>query len=286
MPERDGYIPGVPCWIDTSQPDPESVLPFYGGLFGWEFENVMPAGSEGEYLVGRIRSGDVAAVGSIPDGAPPMAMWNTYIWVDSADETAAKARDAGGAVVMEPFDVMNAGRMAVLTDPEGAAFCVWQAKDHKGAKVVNEHGSLNFNGLATRDPEGAKTFYGAVFGWTTLALPSGWMWTLPGYGDHLEQSSPGLREQMTQMGAPEGFIDVVAAVNPIADDEPGTPAHWSVTFAVDDADATAAKARELGGEVLAGPFDAPWTRMAVIKDPQGAVFITSQFVPENKDLTA
>ena len=286
MPERDGYIPGVPCWIDTSQPDPEAVLPFYSALFGWEFENVMPAGSEGEYHIGRIRNGDVAAVGSIPDSAPPMAMWNTYIWVDSADETAAKARDAGGAVAMEPFDVMNAGRMAVLADPEGAAFCIWQAKDHKGAKVVNEHGSLNFNGLATRDLEGAKTFYGAVFGWTTLALPSGWMWTLPGYGDHLEQSSPGLREQMTQMGAPEGFIDVVAAVNPIADDEPGTPAHWSVTFAVDDADAAAAKAHELGGEVLAGPLDAPWTRMAVIKDPQGAVFIASQFVPENKDLTA
>ena len=284
MPERDGYIPGVPCWVDTNQPDPEAALPFYSGLFGWEFENVMPEGSEGEYFIGRIRGGDVAAVGSIPDGAPPMAMWNTYVWVENADETAAKAREAGGAVAMEPFDVMDAGRMAVLTDPEGAAFCVWQAKNHKGAKVVNEHGSLNFNGLATRDPEGAKTFYGAVFGWKTLALPA-LMWTLPGYGDHLEESSPGLREQMAQMGAPEGFIDVVAAVNPIADDEPDMPAHWSVTFAVDDAGATAAKARELGGKVIAGPFDAPWTRMAVIKDPQGATFIASQFVPENKDLS-
>jgi len=286
MPERDGYIPGVPCWVDTSRPDPEAVLPFYGGLFGWEFEDVMPEGSDGAYFTGRIRGGDVAAVGSIPDGAPPMAMWNTYVWVENADEAAAKARDAGGAVAMEPFDVMGAGRMAVLTDPEGAAFCVWQAKSHKGAKVVNEHGSLNFNGLATRDPEGAKMFYGAVFGWKTLALPDALMWTLPGYGDHLEESSPGLREQMAQMGAPEGFIDVVAAVNPIADEEPDTPAHWSVTFAVDDADATAAKASELGGEVVAGPFDAPWTRMAVIEDPHGATFIASQFVLENKDLTA
>jgi hypothetical protein len=91
---------------------------------------------------------------------------------------------------------------------------------------------------------------------------------------------------MTQMGAPEGFIDVVAALNPIADDDSTTPAHWSVTFAVDDADATAAKVKELGGEVVAGPFDAPWTRMAVIKDPQGATFFASQFVPENKDLDA
>jgi predicted enzyme related to lactoylglutathione lyase len=246
----------------------------------------MPDGSEGMYLIGRIRGGDVAAVGSIPDGAPPMAMWNTYVWVDSADETAAKARAAGGAVITEPFDVLDAGRMAVLADPEGAVFCVWQAKNHQGAKVVNEHGSLNFNGLATRDPEAAKAFYGAVFGWQTLALPGGVMWTLPGYGDHLEENSPGLREQMAQMSAPEGFIDVVAALEPIAPDDSETPAHWSVTFGVDDADATAAKARELGGEVVAGPVDAPWTRATVIKDPQGAIFIASQFVPENRDLEA
>ena len=286
MPDRDGYIPGVPCWVDTSQLDPEAALPFYTGLFGWDFENVMPEGSEGKYFVGRIRGGDVAAVGSIPEGAPPMASWNTYIWVESADETATKATAAGGGVAAEPFDVLDAGRMAVLTDPEGAAFCVWQAKNHRGARIVNEHGSLNFNGLATRDLEGAKAFYAAVFGWNTLALPSGVMWTLPGYGDHLEDNSPGLRDQMAQMGAPEGFIDVVAALNPIADDDSETPAHWSVTFAVDNADATTAKAGELGGEVVAGPVDAPWTRMAVITDPQGATFIASQFVPENKGLEA
>ncbi|MBA3267980.1 MAG: VOC family protein [Acidimicrobiia bacterium] len=285
MPERDGYIPGVPCWVDTTQPDPDAALPFYGGLFGWEFENVMPEGSDdGKYVIGRIRGGDAAAVASIPAGAPPMARWNTYVWVDSADETAAKARDAGGAVAMEPFDVMDAGRMAVLADPEGAVFCIWEAKEHKGAGVVNEHGSLNFNSLATRDLDAAKAFYGAVFGWTTLASAGDSMWTLPGYGDHLEESSPGLRQQMTEMGAPEGFIDVVAAITPVAEDEPDTPAHWSVTFAVDDADATAAKALELGGEVVAGPFDAPWTRLAVIRDPQGATFIAGQFVPENKDL--
>jgi len=286
MPEREGYIPGVPCWVDTSQPDPEAALPFYSGLFGWEFENVMPEGAEDKYFVGRIRGGDVAAVGSTPDGAPPMAMWNTYIWVASVDETVSKARAAGGGVALEPFDVMDAGRMAVLTDPEGAAFCAWQAKNHKGAKVVNEHGSLSFNGLATRDAEGAKAFYGAVFGWKTLELPSGSLWTLPGYGQHLEEGSPGLGEQMAAMGAPEGFIDVVAALNPIPDHEPDGPAHWSVTFAADDVDATAAKASELGGQVVAGPGDAPWTRTAVIKDPHGATFVASQFVPENKDLVA
>jgi uncharacterized protein len=286
MAERDGYIFGVPCWIDTNRPDPMAALPFYGGLFGWEFEDVMPQGSEGHYFIGRIRGGDVAAIGSTPEGTPPMAMWNTYIWVANADETADKAREVDGTVVTAPFDVLDSGRMAVLTDPEGAAFCVWQPKYHKGAQVVNEHGSLNFNGLATRDRAAAEAFYGAVFGWRLLNLPSGSMWALPGYGDHLEEATPGLREQMAGMGAPEGFIDVVAALNPIADDDSDTPAHWNVTFAVDDANATAAKASELGGEVVSGPLDAPWSRNVVVKDPQGATFIASQFVFENKDLEA
>lgn len=280
MPERDGYIPGVPCWIDTSQPDPEAACTFYGGLFGWELEDVMPPDAPDKYFMARIRGGDVAAIGSIPPGSPPAAMWNTYIWVDSADDTAAKARAAGGAVLSEPFDVMDAGRMAVLSDPEGAVFCVWQANNHKGARIVNEHGSLNFNTLATRDRAAAEAFYGAVFGWQTLALPHGVMWTLPAYGDHLEELTPGLREQMAQMAAPEGFIDVVAAL----DTNPDGAAGWSVTFAVDDADATAARARELGGELVSGPNDAPWTRVAVIKDPQGATFVASQFVLENRDI--
>ena len=282
MPERDGYIPGVPCWADTSQPDPPAALPFYSGLFGWEFEDTMPEGAGGHYFIGRIRGGDVAAVGSIPDGAPRIPMWNTYVWVESAAETAEKARGAGGTVLMEPFDVMDAGRMAVLADTEGAVFCAWEAKRHKGSRVVNEHGAVNFNNLSTRDPEAAERFYGAVFGWTRLRLPAGTFWTLPGYGDHLEQLNPGLREGMQQMGAPEGFIDVVAVLNPIADGDTATPPAWNVTFAVDDALATMKAATDLGGEVVAGPVDAPWTRFAVIKDPQGAMFIASQFVPENK----
>jgi uncharacterized protein len=299
MPERDGYIPGVPCWVVASEPDPETALDFYGGLFGWEFEDAMPPGSEGKYFVARaeasgwslfdpsggLRRGDVAAVGSIPESAPPMAMWSTYFWVDSADETAAKVRDAGGSVVMEPFDFMDASRTAVFTDPEGAAFCVWEAKEHKGAGLVNDPGSLNFNGLNTRDPEAARSFYRSVFGWGTLSLDGGAeMWTLPGYGDFLERHHPDLRKQMAEAGAPPRFEDVVATINPIADDQPETPPHWSVTFATDDADATAAKAAELGGKVIVPPFDAPWVRMTVVADPQGATFIASQFVPENKDL--
>jgi predicted enzyme related to lactoylglutathione lyase len=285
VPERDGYIPGVPCWVDTTQPEPDASKDFYAGLFGWELVNVLPEESDATYYMAQLRGLDVAGVGTVPEGAPPMPAWNTYVWVDSADEAAAKVRDAGGTVLREPFDVMDSGRMAAFADPEGAVFSVWQANRHKGARLVNEHGTVNFNSLNTRDLDSAKVFYGAVFGWSTLALGGGAeMWTLEGYADHLETMHPDIRETVAEAGGPEGFADVVAAINPIPDDQPDTPAHWSVTFAVDDADAAAAKAAELGGEVVAPPFDAPWVRMTVLKDPQGATFIASKYVEENKDL--
>ena len=288
MPERDGYLPGVPCAVDTAQPDPEAAVEFYGGLFGWELEDVMPPGSESKYFVARLRGLDVAAIASIPEGAPQMATWRTYFWVDSADETASMVRDAGGAVVSEPVDVPpDAGRTAVFTDPEGAEFRAWQAKQNRGAQLVNAPGSLNLNGLNTRDVEGARSFYGSVFGWQTLAIGGGLeMWTLPGFGDFLERGNPDLRKQMAEAEAPEGFEDVVGTITPIAGDQPDMPPHWSVIFAVDDADAIAAKAAELGGKVIVPPFDAPWVRMTVIADPQGATFIASRFVPENKDLAS
>jgi uncharacterized protein len=131
--------PGFPCWVDASEPDPEAALEFYGGLFDWKFEDVMPPSSEARYFIARAEArgssildlsgdehggGDVAAIRSIPDAAPPTAVWNTYFWVDSADEAASKVRDAGGGVVVEPFDFMDACRMALFTDPEGAAFWV------------------------------------------------------------------------------------------------------------------------------------------------------------------
>jgi uncharacterized protein len=156
---------------------------------------------------------------------------------------------------------------------------LWQAREHRGAAIVNEPGSLNFNDLNTRDLDRAGRFYGAVFGWEVLDLGGGYAWALPGYGDFLEQRNPGMRAGMEEMGAPERFEDVVASVAQIADD---TPPHWGVTFAVDDADAIAERATELGGRVIADPFDAPWVRMTVIADPQGATFTASKFVPENK----
>ena len=193
MPERDGYIPGVPCWIDTSQPDPEAAVDFYSGLFGWEFEDVMPPESPAKYFIGRIRGGDVAAVGSIPEGAPPMAMWNTYVWVESADETAAKVarrrrQGADGAVRRHgrgPDGGVRGSRGRRVLRLAGEA-------STRARRSSTSTGSLNFNDLNTRDLEGAKSFYGSVFGWQTLALGGGFeMWTLPGYGDHLEESNPG-----------------------------------------------------------------------------------------------
>ena len=285
MPDRDGYPLGVPCWTDTSQPDPDTAADFYGGLFGWEIEETMPPSSDAKYLVGRIGGRDVAAINSVFHGPSKAAVWNTYVWVDSADDAATRVRDAGGRVVTEPFDVMDQGRMAVFADPEGASFCVWQAKSHKGSQVVNEHGSVNFNSLNTRDIEAAKTFYRAVFGWETLDLgPGNVLWRLSGYGDHLEEMNPGMREGMAEMGAPPGYEDVVAALSPISDDQPDLPPHWSVTFAVNDADVTAQRATELGAEVVMPPTDAPWVRTTVIRDPQGATFLASQFVLENKDI--
>ena len=269
----------MPCWIDTNQPDPEAAVAFYGGLFGWEFDDVTPPGAPLRYFLASLRDGAVAGVASQPEGTQRAVAWDTYVWVADADETAAKVRAEGGSVLSEPADVGDTGRTALCADAEGAAFCLWEAGEHRGAAIVNEPGSLNFNNLNTRDRDRASAFYGAVFGWEVLDIGGGYAWALPGYGDFLEQRNPGMRAGMAEMSAPERFEEVVASVAPISDD---TPAHWGVTFGVDDADAIAARATELGGRVIAAPVDAPWVRMTVIADPQGATFTASKFVPENQ----
>jgi uncharacterized protein len=283
MSGHDRYIPGVPCWIDTSQPDAGAAREFYGGLFGWDFEEVMPEDVPMEYAIAKLGGEDVAGVGSQPPGGGQgPVVWSSYIWVEDADATAAKVSEAGGNVLMGPDDVMEAGRIAVFTDSQGAVFGVWQAGNRGGAAVVNEHGSLNFNNLSTPDVERAAAFYGAVFGWELLSVAGTPMWALPGYGDFLESRTPGLRARMAEMGAPERFEDVVAGMVPRAPDQAAEPSYWGVTFAVDDADGVATRATELGGTVLVPPFDAPWVRMTVVTDPQGATFTASQFVPENR----
>lgn len=277
MSTRDDYPPGVPCWADTNQPDPLQAARFYSALFGWETEDAMPPDAGAHYFMARIGGRAVAAISSLPPGAPSKGEWTTYIRVESADDTAVRVREAGGRVIAEPFDVFDSGRMAGFADPEGARFCVWQPRSHRGSAAVNEHGAVNFNDLHTDDVEGAKAFYGSVFGWTTVDAGSP-MWALPGYGDHLEHLNPGLRAGMKQMGAPDGFEDVVARILP----RDGSPARWGVTFAADDTDAITARARELGGSVLSEPQNAPWVRFAVLADPAGASFTVNQFVGENR----
>jgi predicted enzyme related to lactoylglutathione lyase len=246
----------------------------------------MPDESPGRYLVARLRGADVAAIGSQPEEAPARSAWNTYVWVENADDTAAKVKEAGGSVLMEPFDIFDAGRMGMFTDPAGASFAVWQAGTHRGARLVNEPGTWNWSTLNTPDPKGSKAFYGTVFGWETGTMSLGdvefTMWRVPGYAEFLELKDPGLRRRHADAGAPEGFSDAVAWMTRVTSDgsADGTPAHWDVTFAVEDADAVAARAAELGGKVLTPPFDAgPAVRMAVLSDPQGAEFSVSRYQP-------
>jgi predicted enzyme related to lactoylglutathione lyase len=285
MRERTEYPAGVPCWVDTAQPDPDAAAAFYGGLFGWEFEDRTPAGMPGRYLVGRLDGRDVAAVSSQVAGTAPAPAWSSYVAVDDADDAVARALAAGGSALMDPADVGEAGRVAVIADREGATLGLWQARGTIGAQAVNEPGTWSFSELNTRDPEGAAVFYEALFGWETVTvdIPQGVfsMFRMPGYGDHLEARDPGLRARQAADGAPEGFEDTVAWLLPLGQGlhPEGTPPHWSVTFATDDADAAAERAASLGGTVLAPPFDAPWVRMTVLRDPQGAVFTASRYTP-------
>jgi uncharacterized protein len=257
----------------------------YGGLFGWEFKDRMPSDAPGRYFVARLRGRDVAAVGSLSEGAPPAAVWNTYVWVDSADDTAAKVKEAGGKVLQAPFDVLDAARMGVFSDPFGAVFSVWQAYEHKGAQLVNEPGTWNWSDLNTRDPEGSKVFYSRVFGWepdfVDLGYGDSWMWRVPGYAKVLEVNDPDLRRRQADAGAPAGFEDAIGWMMPMTSDQfpDDVPPHWSITFAVDDTDAVAGRAAELGGKVVVPPFDAGVVRVAVLRDPGGAMFSVSKYMP-------
>jgi predicted enzyme related to lactoylglutathione lyase len=219
MSERDGYQPGVPCWVDTWQPDAEAAVGFYTQLFGWDAEDTMPPDTPGRHFICRLRGRDVAAIASRPAKAPATApAWGTYTWVESAEDTAAKVTDMGGAVVMEPFDSLDGGRIAVVADPAGAVFGVWEPGEHKGAQLVNEPCAWAMSALNTRDPEGAKAFYGAVFDWRADAFELGGgevaLWRLPGYvGGEPQQPVP---------------RDVVGAMLPMTGDIPGAGTRQAV----------------------------------------------------------
>ena len=279
MPEREGFPAGVPSWIDTDQPDTDAAADFYAGLFGWELENRMPAGSA-PYLVATLNGRDIAGIGPHRPDGPPTAAWNTYIGVEDADASAAKVREAGGRVLSETADIGDLGRGAACADPSGAAFRIWQPGRIKGSQAVNAPGTWNFSELNSRDAEGAKRFYGAVFGWegdaVDMGAMAGTMLRLPGYAEFLEQFDPGIRKRHADFGAPPGFSECIGWILPLARDQ---APHWSVRFAVADTDATVARAGELGGDVVVEPFDSPPVRSAVLRDPAGARFAVSAFNP-------
>ena len=253
MPERTSYAEGTPSWVDLSSPVVGASTAFYGELFGWDSSGAEPIEETGGYEIFLLGGKRIAGVGPLQDPNQPPA-WATYIAVDDADETAAKATEAGGQVLVEPMDVMDAGRMAILADTTGAVVGIWQARAHTGAQLVNEPVSLGWNELMTRAPEEAKAFYAAVFGMTTAP------WE--GAGDR-EYTVWQVDGQMVG-----GLLTM--------DDEnfpPEMPSNWAIYFVVADADATAAKAGELGGATMVEPFDAPGVgRIAILGDPHHAVF--------------
>jgi predicted enzyme related to lactoylglutathione lyase len=163
------YPSGVPCWVDTGQPDPEAACRFYGQLFGWTFEDAVPASAPGSYLIASLDGQDVAAVAP---GAGAPVTWNTYVAVDSADTAAATVAAASGTV-SQPTDAGDGGRAAICTDRAGAAFRLWQARNRPGAQVVNVPGAWNFSHLHTDRPDVARAFYADVFGWVPMDAGGG-----------------------------------------------------------------------------------------------------------------
>lgn len=265
MPDVSTYAHGVPSWIDLATPDPEASKAFYGALFGWDFEDEDSGQPGTPYIMCRLRGRAVAGMMLLApemaeSGMPPV--WTTYINVDDLDAAVARVAPAGGHVIQAPMEVMEAGRMAVVADPSGAVFCLWEKTGHAGAEVVNEHGALTWNELITPDPAQVAPFYGAVLGWTARSTP------MP----------TGTYTSFVAEGAdPNGIAGAMAP--PME----GIPAYWGVYFAVDDCDAAVAAATRLGAGVLADPMDLEGVgRMAVLADPQGAAFsiITLAAMPQ------
>ncbi len=240
------WPPGTPNWVDLATTDREAAWDFYRHVMDW---TITDSGEEfGHYGVADVDGHAAAGLAEMMAGDPSGARWTTYIATTDTDATAAAVRTHGGSVVMEPMDVPGQGRMAIAVDPTGAPFGIWQAYEHIGCQHVNEPGGVVWNQLATPDLEAAKTFYASVFGYEYSS--AGEMVTINGEGP----------------GGTVGGLGGLEAGNPDA-----RPA-WSVTFAVADADATAQEARERGGQVVFGPVDTDWGRMATIRDPQGADF--------------
>jgi predicted enzyme related to lactoylglutathione lyase len=242
MGERTSHPPGSFCWVDLAAADPEAAKAFYGEVLGWQFEDLPGTAHALAGVGGRA----VAAVGPLPDPSVT-PHFNCFVSVESAEAAAERAAELGGSVLLAPGDVGPAGRMAILADPQGAAFCVWQPGDHVGAGVVNVPGALTWNDLVTTDIDDAERFYGALFGWTLEAA----------------SEDPPYEVIHLPSGRPNGGMLVA---------EEGQPPAWLAYFASEDVVATAARAEAAGAAVVNGPTDVPAGTFVVLRDPQGAVF--------------
>jgi predicted enzyme related to lactoylglutathione lyase len=244
MGERSGYTPGTFCWADLATPDAEGAKAFYGGLLGWEFVD-RPAGDEAIYTMCQVRGRDVCALYQAREGQP--SAWLQYIAVDSATHEAERIAAKGGTVHQQPFDVMSAGTMAVVADPQGAVFALWQAGESFGAQLVNEPGAMVWNQLNTTDLEAAVAWYADVFGWD------------------IERSLDdyfGIRNQGSLNG---GMMTIPAEAGDV-------PPHWFVSFTVADDAAAMEGVAELGGQVMVPPAPIDVGRFSVLRDPQGVFF--------------
>lgn len=246
MGQRERYEPGTFCWVDLATPDSEDAKDFYGALFGWEAED-MPAGGGATYTMARLDGDYVCGLYEM-DARPH---WFSYVSVESADAAVSRARELGGTVHGEAFDVLDSGRMAVIEDPTGATLGVWQPLGHIGAGRVNDPGCFTWNELQSREPERAAAFYAALFGW---------------------EMEPQKEEGKLAYVLTRNAGRTNGGILPLAERHGDAPPFWLTYFTVPACDAAAGKVRELGGEVHAGPLDLGAGRIAVVSDPQGAAF--------------
>lgn len=258
-----GLPHGVPCWIEHTG----DAAAFAAATFGWEVDDG----------VARLGGAVVAGLGPLVDDGAGPARWATAVSVDDAEAAADAVESHGGEVLRGPVLIEGRAVVAACLDPSGVPFGLWEPAGAAGAEAVNVPGTWNWSDLATDDPEGAATFYGAVFGWRAVPLPAfgATMWQLPGYGDHLDTLDPGRRERHDAPGVPPGFGDAVGWLH-----EPGAAGPgWVVTFAVADTDAVVARARAGGATVVEAAHDLGPTRLAVLADPTGARFTVSCYQP-------